>query len=176
MKFKKAVIGIVLILLFIILILPLFLSSKFHFKKSIIIKLPVEQTYQQVKSFDTWVIWSPWNRSDSTAKYDYLGSTGTKGSTIAWQGEIIGVGSNTIMELSPNKYIKNLLVLKKPFESNVDGLWEFESTESGTKITWTVDAPLSYPFGRIRGLITDKKLQQDYEKALDRLKDTLENN
>jgi hypothetical protein len=176
MKFKKAVIGIVLVLLFMILVPPFFLNPQFHYEKSIIVKQPLNQVYQEMKSFNTWTTWSPWNTSDSTAKYDYLGNAGSKGSTIAWQGEDIGVGSNTIVELLPNKYIKNLLVLKKPFESKADDLWEFDSTASGTKITWTNKAPLSYPFGRIRGLIMNKKLHHEYDEALDRLKETLETN
>lgn len=176
MKFKKTVIGIVLVFLFMILVPPFFLNPQFHFEKSIIVKQPLEQVYQQVNSFNTWTIWSPWNKSDSTARYDYLGNSGSKGSTIAWQGELIGVGSNTIVELLPNKYIKTLLVLKKPFESKADDLWEFDSTASGTKITWSHKASLSYPFGRIRGLMMNKKLHQEYDEALDRLKKTLEKN
>lgn len=171
---KKILIG-VLSVVALFLVIALFLPSTYHVERSVVIQEPVDKVYAHVGNLNHWADWNPWTKMDPTAKNTVTGSGYEIGSVWAWNGEEVGVGSLTIQELEPNKFMQSRLAFQEPqmFESN--DIWKFEPVEEGTQVTWINEGELGYPIDRVFGLFIDGMLGKDFEQGLANLKHVSEN-
>ncbi|MEM6842511.1 MAG: SRPBCC family protein [Bacteroidota bacterium] len=175
MKLLKKILVGVLAVVVLFLVAAVFLPSSYHVERSVVIQEPINKVYPQVSNLNHWSAWNPWTEADPTVENTIQGSGHEVGSVWAWNGEKIGVGSLTIQELEPNKFIQSRLVFEEPQMFESDDIWKFEQTESGTRVTWINEGNLAYPVDRVFGLFIDGMLGKDFERGLTNLKHVTEN-
>jgi len=173
MKFLKRLLIILFVLVAIFLIVPFFLQSSYKIERTITINRPTEIVFKQVSDFDNYLKWNAWSLSDPKAKNTVSGEKGKVGSKWAWEGEVVGQGSLTIVEIKDNELIKNRLDFIKPFVSTAYDQWTFKSTPDGkTVIVWTNYGELPYFSARYAWLILgiEKDLKAQFDTGLSNLK------
>ena len=119
-----------------ILLIGLFLPSSFHVERSIVINMPVDSVFKQVNDFNNYAQWNPWLALDPEARTQVSEPSFGAGSQWSWEGEIIGKGQLTRLEVETNKSIRSKLI----FDDNEDNpsyhYWKFETAAEGTTVTW----------------------------------------
>lgn len=154
--------------------LALLLPSIYHVERSIVIDRPPSHVYAQIARLQNWTNWNPWTSMDPDAKTSISGIQGEVGSSWSWDGEILGKGSLTIVDLVPDRAVRSKLVFREPREMEADDLWEFKPEGRATRVVWTSEGHLSYPIGRYIGLFMDRMMGPDLEQGLYNLKSHLE--
>ena len=172
--FKKILAGIFAVVV-LFLMVALFLPSTYHVERSVVIRQPVEKVYTQVSNLNYWADWNPWTKMDPTVENTITGSGHEIGSVWSWEGEEVGVGSLTIQELEPNRFIQSRLAFQEPQMFESDDIWTFEPVDEGTRVTWINEGKLRYPVDRLFGLFMDSMLGKDFEQGLSNLKQVTEN-
>lgn len=157
------------------LLIALFLPATYHVERSVFIQQPVEKVYRHVCDLNYWAAWNPWTSRDSTVKNAITGSGREIGSTWLWEGEVIGTGSLTIQEMTPNRFMQSRLVFQKPQKFESDDIWKFKPLPEGTQVIWINEGELEYPVDRVFGLLMDSMLGEDFEQGLENLKQIAEN-
>ena len=109
----------------------LFISGKIE--SSIEINAPIDQVYSKVIDLQTWSTWAVWWERDSTMITKYSGEVSGKGAKMSWES-VDGNGSLEILECTYASSIYNELLFEGMPSSH--GVWDFEKTENGTKVTW----------------------------------------
>ena len=108
-----------------------FISGKIE--SSIEINAPIDQVYSKVIDLQSWSSWAVWWERDSTMISKYSGKVSGKGAKMSWES-IDGNGSLEILDcLYPESIYNELTFEGMP---SYYGVWSFEETESGTKVTW----------------------------------------
>lgn len=167
---KKILIFIVgLIALF--LIFAIFLPSSYQVKRSTTINAPVETVFNNVADFNNYLHWNPWSKMDPEAKNSISGNGNQVGDSWTWDGQVVGKGSLTYVEINALQSIKSKLVFTAPREDTADDLWEFEKNGNITNVVWTLKGELAYPIGRFMGFFLDDMLGKDMENGLQNLKE-----
>lgn len=149
--------------------------SKFKTSKSIVINAASEQVFSEINDFKKWPAWSPWANRDKKMENTYTGNAGEIGHKNAWKSKSEGSGSQEIIAIKNNEYIKSKLVFTD---------WDGETfTElilkpegQNTNLTWTMEGS-EFPF-MARGFIFlmggNKMIEKDYEEGLANLKKVVE--
>lgn len=145
--------------------------SKFKTSKSISINASPEQVFNEINDYKKWPAWSPWAKRDKKMENVYTGNAGEIGHKNSWKSKSEGSGSQEIVEIRNNEYIKAKLVF-----TDWDGetFTEFILKPEGdkTNITWTMEGS-EFPF-MARGFIFlmggNKMIEKDYEEGLNNLK------
>jgi len=168
MKTLKVVFGILAILLLIFLIGALFMPAKLTVSESQLMKAESEIIFDQVNCFRNWENWNPWK--DSLMVEDFTGPECGVGAVYTWNQKDMGGGKQTIIEVTENEMIKTEVI----FDSvdPVFSFWYFKKTDEGTKVTWTFEMPLGYPFWRWLGnLFMKPAIRTSYASGLAALND-----
>jgi len=145
--------------------------SKFKTSKSVLINASAEQVFSEINDYHQWPAWSPWAKRDKKMENVYTGNPGAVGHKNTWKSKSEGSGSQEIVEIRNNEYIKSKLVF-----TDWDGetFTEFILKPEGDKttITWTMEGS-EFPF-MARGFIFlmggNKMIENDYEEGLNNLK------
>lgn len=166
-RFILIIIGIFIVLLFTV---PLFLPSTSIVERSVEINKPIDEVYDLVLDFKTYVIWNPWVEMEKDAIYNVVNDVKDVGSKIEWDGDTIGRGYLERCNLTKDELIESDLIFINPWESKAKDIMLFEPTGTGTKVTWRNQMELEYPFGRYLGLAIEAMLGKDLEKGLNKLK------
>ncbi len=166
----KKILLFVVALLVLLLIIGVLLPSEFKVERSTSINVPVEKVFVQVADLNNYVKWNTWSEQDPEAKVTLSMPSSGVGSSWSWEGEIIGKGSLSIVKFEDRKSIETIVMFYEPRQSEASGFWEFESTEKGANVSWTLKGNLSYPIERYMGFFIDDILGGDLEKGLANLK------
>ncbi|MEI6852609.1 MAG: SRPBCC family protein [Bacteroidota bacterium] len=170
MKILKKIIIILLILVVIVLVIAALLPSKRHIEASITLNTPASSIYEQVVNFRNWDKWMPFKEGDTAMKSTYEGAPKGVGAIMKWESKTQGNGVMTILEAIKNKSIRTNI----DFEGQGSSLseWKFEEdSNKTTKVTWSLDMDhLTYPVGRIMGLVMQSVVTKSFEKGLANLK------
>ncbi|MBX2799541.1 MAG: SRPBCC family protein [Myxococcales bacterium] len=119
-----------------------------------------------------WVIWT---ELDPAADYQFSGTPGEVGATMAWQGDEIGSATLTLEEVIPGERVISTLDYTAPFALTSRDIFELEDLGDGsTQLTWRAAAPLAFGPQRIFGLFADGMLGDEYDRSLDNLAAALE--
>ena len=113
--------------------------NEFAFSRSKVINAPASIIYNKVNDFKNWPDFSPWIEQEPNATLTYGETTSGVDGNYAWNGEILGEGSMNTLAVDANKSINQHISFIKPFESESDIDWSFESTNEGTKVTWSMN-------------------------------------
>ncbi|MEM9281146.1 MAG: SRPBCC family protein [Verrucomicrobiota bacterium] len=141
----------------------------FGVSKSIQIDAPVERVFEVVRDFKQWPNWSPWLICDPETKLEFADD----GNRYAWDGKITGTGEIAVIGETPLQEILYALTFLKPWKSEADVAFRFQSMEGGTEVTWEMNSSLPFFMGWMKDKMT-AMLCMDYQRGLTMLKDWVE--
>ncbi len=177
MKILKNILIVVAVLFAMVFIFSLFLPSKYHVERSIVINSPADTIFSHINNLRKWNDWIPFNKDDdSTFKITYGSIADGVGASQQWEGKKLGIGTLVITKSETSKLVEFKESFgNKDFESI--GTFNFDETTNGIKITWQDEGPLGFnPISRIFGRYYDKLMGKDFEKGLQNLKKICEKN
>lgn len=161
----------VLVLALLVTLIGLFLPSKIHVERSIVVNTTPEIPFNLINDLSRFNDWSPWYDIDTNTAYTNSEVKTGVGAWISWKSDNpdVGNGKLSITESKPNE----LIVTKLEFEG-----WDpsgasylFKKENNTTKITWSMDSDMGYNLmGRWFGLFMDKMIGKDYDKGLAAIK------
>jgi uncharacterized protein YndB with AHSA1/START domain len=155
-------------------IIPVFLDSEYYVERRIVIDKPIAMVFHQAADYSERELWDPWIAIDPEAQNEFVVKNGYVGSTWKWQGDSIGTGSMTIVEVEAPTKIHSQLVFTAPMESQSDIYWTFTSLDSNrTEVVWANSGELGYMM-RYMGLAMDQMLGASFEQGLQNLKQVTE--
>lgn len=171
----KTFIRIFGILLVIYLASCLLGPKSFNTEQSVSIKAPPAKVYALISDFNQWKGWSPWVKRDPQMKSTMEGEAGKVGHKQSWISESEGEGSQEMIELKPDAYVKTELRFKDWDEPSYAEMI-LTPTVDGTEMKWNMkgsDIPFIF-----RGLMMvmdgPGKLEQDYKDGLAGIKELAE--
>lgn len=170
--FKRFLIatGIIVALAFIAIA---FFPSKVHVEEQIRVNAPADLIFKKVNSLKAWESWSPFQAEDVEMTSIYEGPESGVGAKQTWKSKVNGDGSMEITQSNPYEAIQMELSFMP--EEVVVSDWKFEKEGQSVKVTWSVDVSgLSYPMGRIFGLMMPSMMGNSFRKGLAELKSQCE--
>ena len=171
MKLLKRIVLIVLLLPVVLLIVSLFLPSKYHVERSVVIKAPTATIFPWINNPSRWPEWTAWTtEKDPTLTYAYSGPVEGAGAASEWTSQKMGSGSMKFTSADPQKGIRfDLSFDGGKFQSK--GALLLDPVGDSTKVTWSNDGELGgNPIFRYLGLFMDKMVGRDYEEGLEKLR------
>jgi effector-binding domain-containing protein len=149
--------------------------SKFKTSKSILINASSEQVFSEINDYKKWPTWSPWAQRDKKMENIYSGNPNEIGHKNSWKSKSEGNGSQEIIEIRNNEYVKSKLVFT---DWDGESFTEFILKQEGNKtnVTWTMEST-EFPFisrGFIFLMGGNKMIEKDYEEGLANLKKVVE--
>jgi ribosome-associated toxin RatA of RatAB toxin-antitoxin module len=173
MKFLKIAAIVVVVLIVAVVGIAYLIPSQVHVERTIEISAPAEQVFANVNDLKKWETWSPWYAAEPDAKYDYSGADSGVGAKVAWDGKIVGKGTQEITRSEQNSRIETELDFME--QGKATAFWTFDESGGLTKVTWGFDTDMGMnPVARYFGLVMDSMLGPDYEKGLAKLKEVCE--
>ena len=175
MKILKKILSIIVALVALLLVVSLFLPSKYHVERSLAMRAKPEAIIPFVVDLRLWPSWTAWNTErDPTLTFDYSGSRIGVGATSSWNGKQSGTGTMTITSADPRTGAKYDLNFEHGKYLS-KGAITLEPAGDATKVVWTDDGDLGWsPIGRYFGLLMDKYMGPDFEAGLQKLKQKVE--
>jgi len=179
MNALKIILGSALFIGIIVLLLGLFVAdSGFYVKRDVTINAPAKTIYPYVSSLKAMDAWSPWAEMDPNMINTYEGTDGTVGAVNSWSSEVkdVGVGSQKITKLDPNKSVHTHMRITLPHESESNAIIRLTDTPDGkTKVQWS----LRGDYGKIERLFMmfvdmEEQVGPNFEKGLAKLKTQVE--
>jgi len=168
MKLLKVLLWIVGIVVVIAGGLLLFTDSETTMSRTAVVEAPADIVFAQVNDLHNWNDWSPWKEMDPEMKVEYQNGGVGKDASYTWKGEEVGSGKLTILESTPNTYIKTALEFDG--RGGSFGGWNLEEKEGQTVVTWSMTSVAGMdPLGRAFNLFLDGMLGPDFEKGLAKL-------
>lgn len=155
--------------LLVLMTVGLFLPATAHIERKIEINAPPAIVFALVNDFRQINQWSPSLDTDPNALYTISGPARGVGAKQSWDGQIVGQGSQVILESEPFYRVVSQLDLEG--QGQALGTFELLQTEKGTNVTWSFDNEFGWNLiGRYFGLMIDGIVGPDYEKGLQNLK------
>ncbi len=164
---KKVVLGLVVIIFGFGVVVTLQPAS-YHVERSAVVPGSPDVAYAMVNSLHQWSRWSPWEKLDPDMTKTLEGPKSGVGSKYSWSGnDDVGEGNMSIIAVTPNKKVEMDLNFLKPFESACKTSFTLVATDSGTKVTWSMDGENDF-MGKAFGLVMDfdKQIGGDFEEGL----------
>ena len=173
MKALKIVSLAVLVIILITAAIGVFLPSRVSIERQISIMAPTATVFALANDLYQQQKWSPWAEQDPNAQFDFSGPRRGVGAKLAWDGEIIGQGKQSIVESTAFSRVVSHI----EFRSDAPAVATLALASDGleTTVRWS----LQMDFGRnlvarYFGLFTEKLVGRDYEKGLQNLKSMAE--
>jgi effector-binding domain-containing protein/uncharacterized protein YndB with AHSA1/START domain len=174
MKFLRGLLFTVIAVIILILVVAIFLPAEVNVSRKIMIAKPVQHVYSMAVDFNHRTKWDPWLKMDPNAETNIVTVDGFIGSKYSWKGNEIGSGEMVIEEVKPNEYIKSSI---KFFEQDSEGVveWMFKEIDTGSEVEWKFSSNVSYPIGRIFGVIMKGMLKSQLDEGLKGIKKLCDN-
>ncbi len=171
MKILKLIGISILILGILLIIVGLFLPSKVHIERSIMVNSAPDVPYNLINDLTKFNDWSPWYEIDTNAAYTNSELKTGVGACILWKSNNtdLGNGKLTITEIKTNELIVTKLEVEGWDPSSAS--YFFTKENNTTKIIWTMDSDMGNNIiGRWFGLLMDDLIGKDYDKGLASIK------
>jgi ribosome-associated toxin RatA of RatAB toxin-antitoxin module len=140
-------------------------------RRSIVIQKPTEEVFAFVADYQNYLRWNPWTLSDPEAQNTISTPSSGVGASWEWNGKKVGHGKLTTQQLVPGKSITSKLEFFKPFKGLAEDGWLFETSGSGTKVTWSYVGKLDYPMGKLFWVLFVKNmLTKQFDQGLAAIK------
>ncbi|MCX7909219.1 MAG: GyrI-like domain-containing protein [Ignavibacteria bacterium] len=170
--FKGLLIAIVSIFI-LILIITVFLPSKYYVERKIEIQAPASIVYYLLDDFRNWKYWDTWWKLDTQQVRTYAGPLFGVNSKFSWKSKNkdVGEGEIQIVEEKPFELIKLALKFGKEMESSN----QFRIMQLGDKIllTWSMEGELKF-LGKWFRFFMDDAIGKDFEIGLKNIKSLAE--
>ncbi len=170
MKALKIVAGILVILL----LVPALLPREFEVKRSIEIADSQENVFSYLVNLELWQEWSPWLAAEPEAQVEFGGVPGVVGSYQEWNGKVVGSGRQTLSAVQQPDSMEFELEFTEPASAPATSSMKITPKNEGVEVTWAMQGSLSYPFGRVFGLLMPQFIGKKFEEGLENLKSKLE--
>ena len=109
-----------------------------HIQKSVNIDTDLQTAFDNVKYLKNFPKWSPFYEADPAQKTEVKGNDGQVGAQFHWNGNNgKDLGYQEIKVIDPQKYIKMVCDIQKPFKANPS--FEYAFSNTGNKVTVTQD-------------------------------------
>lgn len=140
-------------------------DGRFHVERSREIAAPAATVFTAVADFRTWPEWSPWLLHEPDAELVYSDHCDREGGYYSWDGERIGAGKLTHVELRSNSAIEQRIEFTRPFKARHRIAWSFENRGDKTLVSWETSGrmPLLTRFMAAR---IEPMIGRDYELGL----------
>ena len=166
--------GIVLLILIAIFIsVNLFMPSEFNVSVSQTIEAPKPLVFNKVADFRTWSKWSSWDKKDPTIKREYGETSRGEGASTSWTSEKSGAGSMRTSLMIEGEKIDNKIKFDNWGDDESTGSWTFESTDNGTKVTWSMQGDVPF-YARLMVPAMNSAIKKDFTAGLENLKNLCE--
>ena len=154
-------------------VIGLFLPSRALVERSIAIDARQATVFALLNDFHQVNKWSPWIDDDPNAQIEIFGPRRGVGATVAWNGNIIGQGSQTITESVPFERV--VIALDFVDQGKADVVFELREADEGTEVVWSFNMDFGFSLvDRYFGLIIGGAIGEDYEEGLASLKSLAE--
>jgi effector-binding domain-containing protein len=140
------------------------LPKDYQVQRSITIKRPVAEVFEQVQDFRLWDAWSPWMLHDRASPSTIERPIEVGGSS-AWDSKKIGSGRTTHTSIVANESIVQKLEFFKPFKSISSVDWCFAEHNGETTVTWAMNASMPLPMRPMIPMIS-RMIGLDFELGL----------
>ena len=168
-KFVYSIGGVILALA----VVGVFLPSQAVVERSTQIDASRATVFALLNDFHQVNKWSPWIEDDPNARIEIFGPRRGVGATVAWDGNIIGQGSQTIIESVPFERVATALDFGD--QGKAGAVFDLRETDDGTEVVWTFNMDFGFNLvGRYFGLIIGGAVGDDYEEGLASLKSMAE--
>ncbi len=175
MKVLK-VLGISLLAIIVVLfVVSIFLPSKVHVERSIVINAPQEMVYQLVNNLEEWPKWSPWHKIDTNMKVAYFGGGKGVGGGYTWDSEVKEAGKGKLTIEAVSEFDSLLTKLEFDGMGTSYSTYYFTPKNDAIEVIWTLDSDFgNNPISKYFGLMMDSFIGKDYEKGLTAMKSVAE--
>jgi uncharacterized membrane protein len=178
MKILKRLLLFIAAIIVIALVTALFVKQEMKAEREIVINKPKQQVFDYIKLLKNQDNFSKWNKMDANMKKTYTGTDGTVGFSYAWDSDMsdVGKGSQTIAAIKEGERLDCDLHFIKPFDSKAKIFLSTTAVnDSTTKVTWSFDSRMPYPFNLMRLFSNpEKMIEDDFNTGLANLKAVLE--
>lgn len=170
MKFLKALLVIVLILLLGYLVACFFGPKRMDINAEKMIGAPQETVYAQVAHLPTWEKWNTYAQMEGT-EITYAEKQEGEGASYSWTMGGKPGGNLEIVEANPSDSLRVQLEFADwEGHSYVD--WGFQPQGDSTKVSWSMTSDSNIPF-YMRGmmLMMEGSMKSDFNKSLENLEE-----
>jgi effector-binding domain-containing protein/uncharacterized protein YndB with AHSA1/START domain len=175
MRALKTILIIVFAVLALLVILGLAGPGNYRVQRATTIAATPEEVYRYVSLLGRMKEWGPWQEMDRDQVQTIEGTDGTVGAVWRWQGDTVGVGSQRIVAMEPNRKVSCELHFIEPFESKGTVDYELEQRGDSTRMVWTMSGENNF-MGRVMGVFVDmdRMIGADFERGLAKLRTMVE--
>jgi len=175
MKLLKRILLVVLLIPILLVLVSLFLPSKYRVERSVTMRARPETVFPHINTLKHWPEWTAW----TVAKYpdmkvSFAGPETGVGATYRWDGKSTGQGTLKLTRSDVNKSIGYDL----DFENGKyvsTGAIVLEPAGDSVRIIWSNEGQLGWnPVSRVFGLFMDKMMGPDFEEGLRNLQQKVE--
>lgn len=154
-------------------LIALFLPSQTNVKRGITIDASRATVFALLNDFHQINKWSHFLEDDPNARIDFFGPKRGVGATFAWDGNILGKGSQTISESIPFERV--VMALDFDDRGKATTIFELSETDAGTFVAWSFNMNIGFDLvARYIGLIISNVIGENYEQGLKSLKSMAE--
>jgi len=169
-KLLRNIVLAVLLLPIVLVLVSLFLPSKYHVERTEVIMAPPESVYPLLANLRQWPEWTVWNRNfDPSLTYTYSGPAEGAGAEMSWTAKT-GSGSLKLTAADAKTGVKYEL----NFEHGkfvCSGVVAMVAADGGTRVTFSNKGEFGMnPVRRYLGLFVEKKMGGMFQQNLEGLK------
>lgn len=176
MTILKYILLTIVAIIALLLIIALFINSKFQVESKITIDQPKQVVFDYLRHLKNQNHYSKWRQIDPDMKKNYRGEDGTVGFVYAWESEMknAGVGEEEITAIVEGERIETEIRFKEPFASTDQSYMITEnSNEKSTEVTFGYNGKMKYPANLLIPVFKNK-IGNDMKDNLQALKSLLE--
>jgi|GEM_PF-347179 DNA gyrase inhibitor len=147
-------------------------SPHFRYERSTVFKAPPEKIFPYLSQFKLGSEWSPFEKVDPNMKKEIIGTDGTVGAKMNWEGnKDAGSGQLEFLKIQPNEFVEMRLQMIKPFPAENLVRYELKKEGDGTKFTWIMSGENGF-FGKLMTVMIDCEamIGGQFEKGFENLK------
>lgn len=172
---KKILLGLVALVALLVLV-ALFLPSKWRVERSVTVAAKPEVILPFVADLHQWKNWAAWNNEmDPSMQTTYSGNAQGAGATMSWKGEKMGFGTLTITQADPQKGVRYEMKMEEQ-QTPAQGQINFEAAGESTKVVWIDEGDMGlFLPGRYFVSMLEKQLGEHFDIGLKNLKKLAEN-
>lgn len=153
-------------------------DGSYEIREKTEIEIHPELVFNKVNDLSSWKDWSPWKKEKTDDIFTTAEKSKGEGASASWDGK--EKGNVETLKIIPNSEIEQRLVQKNTSGKRTSKMtWDFEPTEKGTEITWTIRGEHSLTekiYLALKNINFDKILYSRMQFALQDLKEEIEEN
>ncbi|MCB1877783.1 MAG: SRPBCC family protein [Chromatiales bacterium] len=149
------------------------LKGGYEVRRSLVMDIPADRAYDEVRDYRNWPHWSPWLIHEPDAKLTFSDEPDKAAGWYEWNGKYVGAGKITHEQLDAAKRIVDRIEFVRPFKSVSTVGFEFRETAGGTEVTWTMAGTMPF-FLRFMVPMMTGMIARDYDLGLALLRGRLD--